>query len=265
MHATILLRPEWQRRLNATHAAPRQTPRGIAKLLDIDVEVLVAHNTNRYPGITANSKLRRDTRYRLAKTSRAREHCIVPAPEHANPRNTSKTTLYVMQLQHISAMSTSRNAKSDTSCVCSLVIPGSDGTTATSVLLDNNRLTAAALVREIQSAVTDANQNACSVQHHVGYYDHTAGTDKNTIKFMPADVLPLPPPHAQIVAPSAELTVMQDASTDASIPEFGGDHTENLSARIDFCTLAGFSTDETPARCMYCLIYEPLRMHGDVM
>jgi hypothetical protein len=31
--------------------------------LETDVHALVAHNTAKYPGITANSKLKRDTRY----------------------------------------------------------------------------------------------------------------------------------------------------------------------------------------------------------
>jgi hypothetical protein len=40
-----------------------ETPRIIAKLLDVPVALLVEHNATRYPGITASSKLKRDTWY----------------------------------------------------------------------------------------------------------------------------------------------------------------------------------------------------------
>lgn len=35
----------------------------ISKLLDVPVALLVEHNTARYPGISASSKLKRDTWY----------------------------------------------------------------------------------------------------------------------------------------------------------------------------------------------------------
>lgn len=40
-----------------------ETPRVIAKLLDLPVALLVEHNATRYPGIAAGSKLKRDTWY----------------------------------------------------------------------------------------------------------------------------------------------------------------------------------------------------------
>jgi hypothetical protein len=40
-----------------------ETPRIIAKLLDVPVALLVEHNATRYAGIAASSKLKRDTWY----------------------------------------------------------------------------------------------------------------------------------------------------------------------------------------------------------
>lgn len=51
--------------LTRQRACVWQTTREIAKLLGVPVELLIEHNAAKYPGITASSKLKRDTWYNL--------------------------------------------------------------------------------------------------------------------------------------------------------------------------------------------------------
>ena len=154
-----------------------------------------------------------------------------------------------------------------------MIPPGAACTTSTS---DDKRLTDTSQARETHSAATDA--NSLQDSHHVGFHDNTSKTT-NIIIQMSADVLPLPSP-LQIAGPSAELSspgsrrglprprrvkFIQDDSTpedhtDAVIPEFDGDLTDNMSARVDFCTLTGFSEDEIPARCALTHAYDLVRV-----
>jgi hypothetical protein len=57
---------------------------------------------------------------------------------------------------------------------------------------------------------------------------------------------------------------MQDDSTpedhtDAVI-QLDGDLADNMSARVDFCTLTGFSKDKIPARCTLSRVYDLVRV-----
>ena len=154
-----------------------------------------------------------------------------------------------------------------------MIPPGAECATSTS---NDKRLTDTSQARETHSAATDA--NSLQDSHHVGFHDNTSKTT-NIIIQMSADVLPLPSP-LQIAGPSAELSspgsrrglprprrvkFIQDDSTpedhtDAVISELDGDLADNMSARVDFCTLTGFSKDEIPARCTLSRVYDLVRV-----
>lgn len=58
---------------------------------------------------------------------------------------------------------------------------------------------------------------------------------------------------------------MQDDSTpqdhtDAVIPELNGDLMDNMSARVDFCTLTGVLKDDISARCILSHVYDLVRV-----
>jgi hypothetical protein len=154
-----------------------------------------------------------------------------------------------------------------------MIPPGAECETST---LNSKRLTDTSQAHETHSAATDA--NSLQDSHHVGFHDNTSKTT-NIIIHMSADVLPLPSP-LHIAGPSAELSspgsrrglprprrvkFMQDDSTPkdrtyAVIPELDGDLVDNMSARVDFCTLTGFFKDEIPARCTLSHVYDLVRV-----